>query len=93
MSALSVAVVQGGPSSEACVSRASAEGVAAALERAGHRVARVKLDADAPSALRDGRFDVAFPLTHGAFGEDGCLQGVFELLPTWAPTCLRARSR
>ncbi len=80
MSALSVAVVQGGPSSEACVSRASAEGVAAALERAGHRVARVELDADAPSALRDGRFDVAFPLTHGAFGEDGCLQGVFELL-------------
>lgn len=23
--------------------------------------------------------DVAFPLTHGSFGEDGCLQGLFEL--------------
>ena len=80
MSALSIAVIQGGPSSEACVSRASAEGVAAALERAGHRVARVELDEDAPAALRAGRFDVAFPVTHGAFGEDGCLQGLCEML-------------
>lgn len=29
-------------------------------------------------ALADG-VDVVFPLIHGTFGEDGCLQGVFEL--------------
>ncbi len=77
---LAVAVLQGGPSSEACVSRASAEGVAQALTTAGHRVTRVELDEHAAEALRRGAFDVAFPLTHGAFGEDGCLQGVFEIL-------------
>ena len=42
---LSVAVVQGGPSSEAEVSRASAKSVARALEEAGHRVVRLELDA------------------------------------------------
>ena len=41
----SVAVVQGGPASEAEVSRASAASVARALEEAGHRVVRLELDA------------------------------------------------
>lgn len=79
MSALSVAVIEGGPSSEANVSRASAATVARALESAGHRVRRVELDAGLSEALRAGSFDVAFPITHGAFGEDGCLQGLLEL--------------
>jgi len=26
------------------------------------------------------KIDVAFPVFHGAFGEDGCMQGVFELM-------------
>ena len=39
MTALSVAVVQGGPSTEAEVSRASARGVAAAARRANGSVA------------------------------------------------------
>ena len=28
---------------------------------------------------RDGRFDVVFPVLHGTFGEDGTIQGLFEL--------------
>ena len=40
----SVAVVQGGPASEAEVSRASAASVARGLEEAGHRVVRLELD-------------------------------------------------
>ncbi|MFO1492710.1 MAG: D-alanine--D-alanine ligase family protein [Kiritimatiellia bacterium] len=32
-------------------------------------------------AKQDGpRMDVAIPVTHGTFGEDGCLQGVFEMI-------------
>jgi len=80
VTSLSIAVIQGGPSSEAFVSRASAESVRAALSAAGHRVTCVELDAHTSEAVRTGGFDVAFPLTHGAFGEDGCLQGVLELL-------------
>src|SRR6266542_1746260 len=75
-----VAVIEGGPSSEAAVSHASAEGVAAALERGGHRVRRLTLGASLPAALAEARPDVVFPVVHGALGEDGCLQGVLEIL-------------
>ncbi len=75
-----IAVVSGGFSSEAFVSRASGAGVADALVRRGHDVTRIELDAQVSERLREGGFDAAFALTHGAFGEDGCLQGVFEVL-------------
>jgi D-alanine-D-alanine ligase len=79
MTRLSIAVVQGGPSSEASVSRASAAGVAAALAAAGHSVVRLELDPWLAESLRTGGFDVVFPVTHGAVGEDGCLQGLLEV--------------
>lgn len=77
---LSIAIVQGGPSSEAAVSRASAAAVAAALVRVGHRVVRHELDALVAESLRRGGYDVVFPLAHGAVGEDGALQGLLEVL-------------
>lgn len=77
---LSVAVVQGGPSSEAEVSRASAAAVAKALEAGGHAVVRLELDGRLAEALRTGGCDVVFPIVHGAVGEDGCLQGLLEVL-------------
>jgi D-alanine-D-alanine ligase len=77
---LSVAIVQGGPSSEAQVSRASAKGVAAALEQAGHGVVRLELDAFLSESLRTGGYEVVFPVAHGAQGEDGALQGLLEIL-------------
>ncbi|MBX3187884.1 MAG: D-alanine--D-alanine ligase [Labilithrix sp.] len=77
---LSVAVVQGGPSSEAEVSRASAKSVAAALAKAGHRVVRLELDAFLAESLRSGGYEVVFPVSHGAVGEDGSLQGLLEVL-------------
>jgi D-alanine-D-alanine ligase len=77
---LSVAVVQGGPSIEAEVSRASALGVARALEEAGHQVVRLELDAFLSESLRTGGYDVVFPVVHGAVGEDGSLQGLLEVL-------------
>jgi D-alanine-D-alanine ligase len=80
VSRLSVAVVQGGPSAEANVSRSSAAGVAAALRDAGHEVVRLELDAHLYESLRTGGFDVVFPVVHGAVGEDGCLQGMLEIL-------------
>lgn len=79
MTAFSVAVVAGGPSSEAAVSRASAAGVEQALTDAGHSPRVLELDRDLPAALaRD--VDVVFPVTHGPLGEDGCLQGLLEVL-------------
>jgi D-alanine-D-alanine ligase len=77
---LSVAVVQGGPSTEAEVSRASALGVAKALSEAGHIVVRLELDPFVGESLRTGGYDVVFPVVHGAVGEDGSLQGLLEVL-------------
>jgi D-alanine-D-alanine ligase len=78
--ALDVVVVEGGPSSEAAVSRSSAEGVARALGAVGHRVTKVALGPSLAEALRQARVDVVFPVVHGTFGEDGCLQGLLEIL-------------
>jgi D-alanine-D-alanine ligase len=80
MSKLRVAVIQGGPSSEAGVSRVSAAGVKGGLEAAGHDVTMIELDLGVAGALALARPDVVFPVVHGALGEDGCLQGLLEVL-------------
>ena len=86
-----VAVLSGGRSSEHDVSLASGESVAAGLRAGGHEVLEVRLERDGTwhprarsSRCRPGRgllgADVAFPVLHGPFGEDGTVQGLLELL-------------
>src|SRR5262249_7746699 len=77
---LDIAVVEGGPSSHAAVSRSSPRGVAGGLEEVGHRVTQLTLGSSLPEALRQSRAAVVFPVVHGRFGEDGCLQGLLEIL-------------
>jgi D-alanine-D-alanine ligase len=86
-----VAVLEGGRSSEHEVSLASAASVRAGLAAGGHEVAAVLLERDGPW-LHDGLplalvpgaglldCDVAWPVLHGPFGEDGTVQGLLELL-------------
>lgn len=77
-----VGVVMGGSSSEREVSLRSGEAVAAALEEAGLEVVRLALPdlTDVASRVSAARIDVAFLALHGRGGEDGCVQGVLELL-------------
>jgi D-alanine-D-alanine ligase len=77
---LNVAVLMGGPSAEAEVSRMSAGEVATALETAGHRVTLVELDRQCAAVLLALAPDVVFPALHGPPGEDGTVQGFLELL-------------
>jgi D-alanine-D-alanine ligase len=88
---LKVAVISGGRSSEHEISLRSGESVAAGLEQAGHGVVRVvidregrwRADGEAISLVPgDGLVgcDVAFPVLHGPFGEDGTVQGLLEVL-------------
>jgi D-alanine-D-alanine ligase len=77
---LRIAVVCGGASSEAEVSRASAAQVAAALGSLGHRCTLIEVDPELSPALQAGGYDVAFIAVHGRFGEDGTVQGMCELL-------------
>ena len=80
MTALRVAVVAGGPSSEAEVSRTSAAAIEDGLRRAGHAPVVIELDTRVAAPLGSGGFDVVFPIVHGPLGEDGCLQGLLEVL-------------
>jgi D-alanine-D-alanine ligase len=86
-----VVVLSGGRSSEHEISLRSGAAVAEGLAAAGHDVTPVLIDregrwleAEEPLLLRPGGgllgADVAFPVLHGPFGEDGTVQGLLECL-------------
>ena len=76
-----IAVLCGGLSSEAEVSRRSGKGCFDALQRLGFKNAElVEVDKDIAQKLKDGRYDYAYNALHGKYGEDGCIQGVLEIL-------------
>jgi D-alanine-D-alanine ligase len=75
-----VAVLMGGPSAEAAVSRVSGREVAAGLEASGHRAVPLELDGTCVRRLLDLAPDVVFPALHGPPGEDGTVQGLLEML-------------
>jgi D-alanine-D-alanine ligase len=76
-----IAVLMGDRSAERDVSLVTGEAVAAALERAGHRVTRHDLpDIRAVMDLDLGAVDAVFPALHGGFGEDGHVQALLDIL-------------
>ena len=75
-----VAVLMGGWSSERPVSLSSGDACADALAAGGFRVTRVDVRRDIAEVLARLKPDVAFNALHGPFGEDGCIQGVLEIL-------------
>ena len=75
-----VAVIAGGSSNEAAVSRSSAAGVTKALHASYQTVQQFELDGGLTNALLQFRPDVVFPVLHGPPGEDGTVQGYLEIL-------------
>lgn len=87
-----IAVIAGGLSSEREVSLRSGQNVFEALKRLGYKNTILfdfycddDLSTDdsiqqLTSLFRDKKIDLAFPVTHGTFGEDGCMQGFLDLL-------------
>ena len=98
MSKINVAVVYGGRSGEHEVSLRSAESIIANLDPARYNVSRFLVsnegrwhpNAILPAPGANPGIDVIFPITHGTFGEDGTMQGLFELadLPYVGPGVL-----
>jgi D-alanine-D-alanine ligase len=98
MSLLNVAVVYGGRSGEHEVSLRSAESIIRYLDPARFTVSRYFVSPEgkwSPSPIlpepgANASIDVVFPITHGTFGEDGTMQGLFELadLPYVGPGVL-----
>lgn len=75
-------VLAGGWSDEREVSLESGKACAKALAEAGFSDVTL-LDVAAPDfvgALVSGGYDVAFVAMHGRYGEDGCIQGMLEVL-------------
>lgn len=76
-----IAVLCGGMSSEAEVSMRSGKGCYEALQRLGYNNAEmVIVDKDIAQTLKEGKYDYAFNALHGKYGEDGCIQGILEIL-------------
>lgn len=76
-----IAVLCGGMSSEAEVSRRSGKGCFEALQRLGYKNSElVEVDENISQTLKNGKYDYAYNALHGKFGEDGCIQGVLEIL-------------
>jgi len=75
-----VGVLMGGLSTERNVSMKSGKAVAAALRARGWSVVDIDVGPDLPAQLRDAEVDVAWLALHGAFGEDGCVQGLLEIM-------------
>jgi D-alanine-D-alanine ligase len=87
MSKLRVAVVYGGRSGEHEISLRSAKSVLAALDREKYEVSEFVISKDgkwqprpiSPEPGGNPAIDVVFPVLHGTFGEDGTIQGLFEM--------------
>lgn len=76
-----IAVLWGGPSSEREVSRRSSKNVFNALKNLGYKnVELVDIDKNIAQNLADKEIEVAFNAMHGRYGEDGCIQGMLEVL-------------
>lgn len=77
-----VALLTGGWSDEREIALNSARGCLAALQQAGfeHVDMMEVSDPGFVSRLRQGGYDVAFVAMHGRYGEDGCIQGLLEIM-------------
>jgi D-alanine-D-alanine ligase len=79
-SATHVAVLWGGWSAERDVSLSSGRECAIALEGEGFKVTKVDADRNLATTLASLKPDVVFNALHGRWGEDGCVQGILEVL-------------
>ena len=75
-----VGILMGGLGPERDVSLTTGEAIFEALSERGHQVERIFVDRDLDQVLRQTPIDVAFIALHGTYGEDGCVQGLLEIL-------------
>lgn len=75
-----VGVLMGGLSAERAISLVSGEAVLEALRARGHDAVALLVDRDVDIVLRRAAVDVVFNALHGRYGEDGCIQGLLEVM-------------
>ena len=75
-----IGVLMGGLSSEREISLRTGGLVAASLTKKGYSVTAIDVDRDLPQRLISEDIGVAFIALHGRYGEDGCVQGLLEVM-------------
>lgn len=75
-----IAVLKGGWSPEREVSLNSGAQAAKALREAGYEVFEIDAGRDLAARLAEMKPDAVFNALHGQWGEDGCVQGVLEIM-------------
>lgn len=75
-----IAVIKGGWSPEREVSMSSGAAAARALTEAGYEAIEIDADRDLAAKLKALSPDAVFNALHGQWGEDGCVQGMLEIL-------------
>jgi len=73
-------VILGGLSAEREISQMTGESVARVLSERGYNVSVIRAGRDLPARLMAARIDVVFNALHGRYGEDGCVQGLLEMM-------------
>ena len=77
---ITIAIICGGLSPEADVSRLSASRISPPLEKHYGKVVQVELDQTLPAELLRHKVDIAFSVAHGPYGEDGRVQGLLDIM-------------
>ncbi len=76
-----IAVICGGPSSEREISLRSGKNIFEALKKLGYKnVELIDIDKNISKVLIDKKIEVVYNAMHGRYGEDGCIQGLLEIL-------------
>ncbi|MDG7055897.1 MAG: D-alanine--D-alanine ligase [Wolbachia endosymbiont of Meromenopon meropis] len=75
-----IAVLIGGFSREKEVSLMSGKAIKNALNNLLYEVVEIYVDNDIVEKLKKNNPDLAFIALHGPYGEDGCIQGLLEIL-------------
>jgi len=75
-----IGVLMGGVSSERNISIMSGKAVLQSLQRQGYNVVGIDVGKDICETLLKEKIDVGFIALHGRWGEDGTIQGLFELM-------------
>ncbi len=75
-----IAIIYGGPSSEAEVSARTANAFYESLKRQGFNPVKIEFSKNISADLISNNINLVVNAMHGAFGEDGSLQGILEVL-------------
>ena len=75
-----IAVLLGGMSSEREISLKTGNAILGALKKLGYSALAIDADRLLPESLKENSINIAFIALHGAFGEDGTVQGLLEIL-------------